>query len=94
MTWPTVATAPSIPRATSRAWEHELGSLDEGVFAHLHRRRTGVGRHALERPHPAHVADDRRDDAERRVGTQERRPLFDVELEVGVGCARCARSAP
>ena len=32
----------------------------------------------------AEVADDRRDDAERYVGPQQRRPLLDVPLDVSV----------
>ena len=93
VTWPTVATAPFDPARDLARPQHELGGLDERVLAARHRRRARVARRAGERSAAAHVADDPGDDAERRVRAQERRPLLDVQLDVGVRAARRSRAA-
>src|SRR5207244_12138523 len=61
----------------------ELGRLDERVVPGLHRRRARVARVALDDELAARDADDSRDDAERRTGRGQARPLFDVQLEEG-----------
>jgi hypothetical protein len=64
----------------ARDVDDELGRLDEGVVASVHRRRSGVVGTALEDGLSSHLAGDCRDDAERRAGALEERPLLDVQL--------------
>ena len=61
--------------------QHGLRRGDERVVAPLHRRRARVPGVSLEHELPVRVADDARDDAERRPRVREDRPLLDVELE-------------
>ena len=87
---PTVATAPSIrarrrgsgapprPRRRARPRAPAIGVVPACPAS------------ALEHELAAHVADDPRDDAERRVGLREHRPLLDVHLEEGRRAARAA----
>ena len=60
---------------------------DEGVRTSFHRRRAGVAGAALEVADAALVADDARDDAERRARLREARALLVVELEPCAGQA-------
>ena len=64
----------------ARDVDDELGRLDERVVADVHRSRPGMVGTALEDRLPSHLAGDRGDDAERRAGALEERPLLDVQL--------------
>ncbi len=87
---PTVATAPSIPRAASRI----RSTASAAATSASSRPAIGVvpacPARPLEDELAARVADDPRDDPERRVRLREHRALLDVHLEERGGQRRAA----
>ena len=64
----------------ARDVDDELGRLDDCVVTDAHWSRPGVVGTALEDGLSPHLAGDRGDDAERRAGALEERPLLDVQF--------------
>ena len=93
-TIPVVArTSSRPPRVVIAPGQRAARGGQEGVAAHLHRRRAGVGVHAGEAHRVALDAEGAQHGAQRLVDRLEHRALLDVQLEVGGRALELARAS-